>query len=201
MIKAGVTGGIGSGKTTVCSEWESLGANVVYADDLAKDLMTHDKKLRDAIMSVFGGDAYDKNGHLNREYLAREAFHRGRVEELNRLVHPRVKEEVKRLAAEAEKEGFPVFVEEAALLLNEGRPEHLDVIILVEAPEEERIDRVSIRDETDSERVKARIQRQADPKQLRIYADYIIVNDGSMDELIDRSRSLYQTLLHTEASR
>ncbi|HKI44926.1 MAG TPA: dephospho-CoA kinase [Balneolales bacterium] len=201
MIKAGITGGIGSGKTTICRIWESLGAKVVYADELAKELMTHDVKLRDAIKSVFGDDAYDKKGQLNREYLAWEAFHKGRVEELNRLVHPRVKDEVKRMATEAEDEGFRMFVEEAALLLNEGRPEHLDVIILVEAPEEERIVRVSIRDETDSERVKARMERQADPKQLRIYADYIIVNDASMEELIDRSRSLYQTLLHTEVAK
>ena len=200
MIKAGITGGIGSGKTTVCRIWESLGAKVIYADDLAKELMTHDRKLHDAIKSAFGDEAYDKKGHLNRDYLAREAFHKGRVEELNKLVHPRVKDEVKRMAAEAEEEGFRMFVEEAALLLNEGRPEHLDVVILVEAPEEERVGRVSIRDETDPEQVQTRMERQVDPKQLRIYADYIIVNDGSMEELINRSRSLYQTLLHTEVS-
>lgn len=200
MIKVGITGGIGSGKTTVCRMWESLGAKVIYADDLAKDLMTRDEELRDAIKSAFGDEAYDKNGHLNREYLAREAFHKGRVEELNKLVHPRVKEEVKHLAVEAEKEGFQILVEEAALLLNEGRPDYLDIIVLVEASEEQRIDRVSGRDKTNSEQVQARIKRQADPKQLRIHADYIIVNDGSMDELIDRSKSLYQTLLQSIAS-
>lgn len=199
MIKVGITGGIGSGKTTVCRVWESLGAKVIYADDLAKNLMTQDGKLRDAITAAFGKEAYDKRGQLNREYLAREAFQKGRVEELNNLVHPRVKDAVKRLADEAEKEGFPMFVEEAALLLNEGRPELLDVIVLVEASEEERIDRVSARDETDIQQVQARIQRQADPKQLRVYADYIIVNDGSMEELVARSKALYRTLLHTEA--
>ena len=198
MIKAGITGGIGSGKTTVCRVWESLGAKVIYADELARYLMTHDRKLRVAIKSAFGDGAFDKKGQLNRKYLAKEAFQKGRVDELNRLVHPRVKDEVRRMADHAKEEGFPMFVEEAALLLNEGRPEHLDVIILVEAPEGDRIDRVSNRDETDSEQVKARIEHQADPKQLRVYADYIIVNDGSMEELIDRSRSLFQTLLQTE---
>lgn len=199
MIKVGITGGIGSGKTTVCRQWESLGAKVIYADDLAKELMTRDKDLSEAIKSVFGDEAYDREGHLNREYLAGEAFHKGRVRELNKLVHPRVQKEVKRLAAEAEKEGFRVFVEEAALLLNEGRPDYLDVIVLIEASEEQRIGRVSDRDKTNSEQVEARIQRQADPKQLRIHADYIIVNDGSMDELIDRSKSLYQALLQSKA--
>jgi len=197
MIKVGVTGGLGSGKTTVCRVWESLGARVIYADDLAKDLMTNDAELRDAITSAFGDSAYDEKGKLNRGHLAREAFNKGRVKELNELVHPRVKDEVKRLAAAAEQNGYPMFVEEAALLLNEGRPEHLDVIVLVEASEKQRINRVKVRDNADLEQIQARIQRQNDPKQLRIYADYIIVNDGSIDELTERSRTLYHKLLLT----
>jgi len=196
MIKIGITGGIGSGKTTVCRIWETLGAKVIYADDLAKKLMTGDVKLRDEIQKAFGKEAYNDQGKLNRKYLSEEAFQKGRVQELNDLVHPRVKEEVKRQAAAAEQEGYPMFVEEAALLLNEGRPEFLDVIVLVEASERHRINRVSKRDDVGSGHVQSRIQRQVDPKQLRVYADYIIVNDGSIDELAARSESLYQTLLH-----
>ncbi len=195
MIKVGVTGGIGSGKSAVCRVWESLGAKVVYADDLAKDLMTNDDKLRDAIKSIFGNSAYDEKGKLNRSYLAMEAFNKGRVQELNNLVHPRVKEEVNRLALAAAEEGYSMFVEEAALLLNEGRPGHLDVIVLVEASEKHRLNRVKARDKVDLEQIQARIQRQQDPKQLRIFADYILVNDGSMDELTERSKTLYHKLL------
>ena len=88
MIRVGVTGGIGSGKTTLCKEWEKLGAFVVYADDLAKKLMVEDEELVKKIKSTFGDKAYDEYGSLNRQYLAQEAFEKGRVNELNNLVHP-----------------------------------------------------------------------------------------------------------------
>ncbi len=195
MVKIGITGGIGSGKTTICRVWESLGAKVIYADDLARELMTRDEALKREIRSAFGEESYDEKGELNRAHLAREAFDKGRAAELNERVHPEVREEVKRLSAQALREGYPMFVEEAALLLNEGRPEFLDVIVLVEAPEEQRTERVQARDNVDADQVRSRMRRQQDTKQLRVYADHIVVNDGSVEELTERAEKLYYELL------
>jgi len=105
MIKVGVTGGIGSGKTTLCEEWEKLGAFVVYADDLAKEIMVKDKLLVAKIKSIFGEESYFSDGSLNRSYLAKEAFENNRVDELNKIVHPVLWETTEALALDKEKKG------------------------------------------------------------------------------------------------
>ncbi|HBX67537.1 MAG TPA: dephospho-CoA kinase, partial [Balneolaceae bacterium] len=141
MIKVGITGGIGSGKTTFCKEWEKLGAYVLYADDFAKQLMQEDPKLQQKITKVFGDESYDSEGNLNRPYLAKEAFEKGRVEELNELVHPVLWERAEELANKKEQEGVEVFAKEAAILLQNGRPKDLDFVIIVMADQEQRIER------------------------------------------------------------
>jgi len=88
MIKIGVTGGIGSGKTTFCKVWESLGAFVVYADDFAKELMVTDQELINQIKETFGERSYFRDGTLNRSFLAEEAFAKGRLYELTAIVPP-----------------------------------------------------------------------------------------------------------------
>jgi dephospho-CoA kinase len=84
MIKVGITGGIGSGKSTVCKEWEKLGAVVFYADDEAKKLMVTDRLSRQKLTDAFGPQTYKADGSLNKAHLIEEAFIKGRVEELNR---------------------------------------------------------------------------------------------------------------------
>lgn len=183
MIKVGITGGIGSGKTTFCKEWEKLGAYVLYADDFAKQLMNEDKELKKKIMSAFGGRAYDIDGNINRDYLAKEAFEKGRVQELNDLVHPVLRARTKELAAKKEKEGIEVFAKEAAVLLNNGRPEELDFVILLLADESRRIKRTVERDESSEPLVKNRISRQPDFNQLIHLADFIVTNNESLQKL------------------
>lgn len=201
MIKAGITGGIGSGKTTVCKLWESLGARVVYADDLAKKLMTEDDQLKKQIKNVFGDKAYQIDGSLNREYLSDEAFRKGRVEELNTLVHPAVYKKTDELIKEAEKEGVSLFVKEAALLLKKGRPPGFDVIILVVADEQDRVDWVTDRDNTDNDSVEDRIKNQQDFGKLHSMADITIENRGSRKELLNKAKIIFNQLIQNDHHR
>lgn len=194
MIRVGVTGGIGSGKTTLCKEWERLGAFVVYADDLAKKLMVEDEELVKRIISVFGDEAYHEDGSLNRHYLAQEAFEKGRVAELNRLVHPVLWKKVEEISAQKEREGVDVFVKEAAILLQHGRPDDLDFVVLVEADEQQRTKRVVERDNSDRKKVEGRISAQQDFSALTDLADFVVTNDEGVTELKEKARLLLKEI-------
>ena len=194
MIRVGVTGGIGSGKSTLCHEWEKLGAFVVYADDIAKELMVSDPKLIEEIMETFGEASYHSDGSLNRAHLAKEAFEKNRVEELNALVHPALWQHIDELAEAKEKEGIDIFVKEAALLLKNGRPENIDKVVLLLADEERRIDRVVGRDHTEEQKVKERIDKQDSFEDLKHLADFVITNDGSLSDLKQQARTIFHTL-------
>lgn len=195
MITVGVTGGIGSGKTTVCKEWEKLGAKVVYADDLAKNLMTSDSDLKQKLVKAFGRETYHEDGSLNRPHLIRHAFEEGRVEELNKLVHPAVAKKFKEISEQAKQNGEKILVEEAALLLNNGRPSFLDIIVLVKSNREKRIERVVERDGVSSEKVLDRDKNQPDFNNLSHLADYTIENNGTLTELKEKSRKLFDLLM------
>lgn len=195
MITVGVTGGIGSGKTTVCREWEKLGAKVVYADDLAKGLMVSDKRLRKKLTEAFGKETYNQDGSLNRQHLIRQAFEEGRVEQLNKLVHPAVARKFKEISKEAEQNDEKMLVEEAALLLNNGRPSFLDVIVLVTSNREHRIKRVEKRDEVPAEKVLERDKNQPDFTELTHLVDYTIENNGTLEELKEKSKQMYNLLV------
>lgn len=196
MVKIGITGGIGSGKSTVCEIWKQQGAKVINADDLAKQLMVTDDALKEQIIDKFGSDSYHKNGHLNRGFLAEQAFNQGRTEELEQLVHPAVFKETARLIQQAEKEGLNVLVYEAAILLQKGRPEKLDYIVLVLAEEATRIERVSDRDQTGKHDIRARIKAQRDYEPYVSSADVVIRNDGSLQALKREAVEVYKRLVN-----
>lgn len=194
MVKVGVTGGIGSGKTTFCKKLEELGAYVLYADDFAKELMVYDQDLIASIKKTFGNQAYYEDGSLNRAYLAQQAFEKGRVEELNAIVHPLLWQRVNELANQKEKEGIEVFVKEAAILLHHGRPENLNYVILLLADEETRVQRSVQRDQSDPKKVKDRILKQPDFKTKTSEADFIIENNGSLEELEMRAQEVFELI-------
>lgn len=194
MITVGITGGIGSGKTTVCREWEKLGAYVLYADDLAKKLMNTDPEIRKDITRAFGSDSYREDGSLNRAHLTEEAFRKGRVKELNAIVHPRVYKASRKLREQAKAQGYKVFVKEAALLLQHGRPEGLDRLVLVLADRGKRVQRVMERDRADEHLVQNKMRKQQDFDELRHLADYILENNGTLQELRRKARCLYHKL-------
>jgi len=182
MLKVGITGGIGSGKTTVCQIFEKLGVPVYYADQRAKELMEDDSQLRAEIKEEFGDDIYDAEGKLNRKKLAEIVFNNEeKLLKLNGMVHPAVFRDNQSWNEVLAKKGYPYTLKEAALLVETGSYRTLDKLIVVSAPEEDRIKRVMARDGSTEEQVLARIKAQMPEEQKVKYADYIIFNDRIMD--------------------
>ena len=195
MKIVGLTGGIGSGKTTVAKIWVELGAYVMDADQTAKTLMTSDPVLRSGLIASFGEDVFSEDGSLNRPFLAREAFEKGRVEELNRLVHPAVHRETDRLIEEQRQLGTSVFVKEAALLLKYGRPESLDVVVLCTADETSRLSRVQQRDGLSAAHISHRMaQQQGLFEAIDPQRDIVIENNGSLEELREKAVAVWAQL-------
>lgn len=196
VVTLGVTGGIGSGKTTVCGFLEEQGARVFYADVEAKRLMQDDPRVRSAVAEAFGDAAYREDGTLNRALLARQVFGDAeRVERLNAIVHPRVFDAFEEAKERAADEGVSLLVHEAALLFEAGGDEHVDVTAAVVAPEDERIAWVTARDNVSPEQVRDRMQHQLSQDELRERADHVIENDGTLDDLRRKSVELYWALV------
>jgi len=198
VIALGVTGGIGSGKTTVCGFLEEKGARVFYADIEAKRLMREDDTVRAAIIDEFGEEAYGDDGSLNRGYLAEQVFgNTERVERLNAIVHPHVFEAFEAAKRRAVDEEVELLVHEAALLFEAGGDKHVDRTVAVVAPKADRIDWVTERDDVTREQVQARMGHQLSQEELRRRADYVIENDGSLGDLHQKSVDLYWTVVGT----
>ena len=192
MRTLGVTGGIGSGKTTVCGFLEEQGARVFYADTEAKRLMREDPDVQAAIVDAFGEAAYDEEGALDRAYLADRVF--GDAEQLDRLnaiVHPHVFKAFEAAKARAADEEVSLLVHEAALLFEAGGDEHVDTTAAVVASDADRIDWVTARDDVTPDQVRARMQHQLPQDELRERADHVIENNGSLDNLRRKSVDLY----------
>ncbi|MBK7407651.1 MAG: dephospho-CoA kinase [Saprospirales bacterium] len=193
MLKVGLTGGIGSGKTTVAQLFEVLGIPVYYADDRAKRLMVEDPALIEGIKSLFGPESYQADGALHRAFIARQAFSEpSLLKQLEALVHPAVFADGNRWH-EAQS-GAPYTLKEAALLFESGGYKELDKVITVSAPLELRIARVIRRDQTTREAVEARIRQQMTDEEKMRLADFVIFNDGA-HSLIEQVWSIHQQLL------
>jgi len=176
MLKIGITGGIGAGKSIITRVFSVLGAPVYDADRQAKWLMDNDPQLKENIIAAFGDQAYNEEGNLNRTYLAEMVFEDAdKVATLNQLVHPAVGRDFERWVST---QSTPYIIKEAALLVEAGSYKELDKILLVTAPEKMRIRRVMKRDpQRKLEQVQAIISRQlSDSEKMRV-ADYVIKND------------------------
>ena len=196
MKTLGVTGGIGSGKTTVCGFLQEKGARVFYADIEAKRLMQEDASVRAEITEAFGPEAYTDDGALDRAVLADRVFGDAeRLEQLNAIVHPRVFEAFEAAKERAAEEGVDLLVHEAALLFEAGGDAHVDVTAAVVAPDADRVARVAERDDVAPEKVRARMEHQLPQDELRRRADYVIENDGSLDDLRRKSVELYWSVV------
>jgi dephospho-CoA kinase len=174
LLKIGLTGGIGSGKSTVARIFEILGIPVYYADAAAKRLMNTDPALREQIIAAFGAEAYT-GGELNRQYLAQQVFHdEKKLAGLNSLVHPAtIHDAEKWIAAQTS----PYTVKEAALIFESGSEKLLDYVIGVSAPQELRIQRTMQRDHISREEVLKRIHQQMDEKLKMEQCNFIVYND------------------------
>ena len=174
MIKVGLTGGIGSGKTIIARIFETLDIPVYYADDAAKKLMNDNPDLKKSILKHFGEDSY-KNNELDRKYLAAIVFNdKEKLDLLNSLTHPVT---IKDAEEWISKQTSPYSIKEAALLFESGAAEHLDYVIGVYAPQHIRIKRVMDRDEISAEEVMKRISRQMEEETKMKRCDFVINNN------------------------
>jgi dephospho-CoA kinase len=191
-LKIGITGGIGSGKTTVCSIFETLGIPIYYADDRAKRLMTDDTTLVAAIQNLFGATAYHADGALNRPYIAQIVFNEpAKLQALNALVHPAVRRDAQNW--HENQLNTPYTLQEAALLFENNSYKLFDKIIVVTAPQEVRLQRVLQRDKVDSKAVLARMAQQLPETDKINKADFVIYNDGKT-LLVPQVMAIHQKL-------
>lgn len=174
MIKLGLTGGIGSGKSTVAKIFEEFNIPVYFADDRAKWLMNQ-PKLKKEISQTFGKEAYNR-GKLNRAYLADVVFkNRGALETLNGIVHPAVADDFESWCNYQKSD---IIVKEAAILIESGAVDSVDEVVVVTAPVKVRIDRVMGRDGVTEEQVFDRLNNQMTDSQRLKHATYVVDNSG-----------------------
>ena len=194
MIKIGLTGGIGSGKTTVAEVFAQLGISIYLSDDRAKALMVNDEELQTAIVSLFGEESY-ASGQLNRSYIASKVFSDKKdLERLNALVHPALKKDFDLWCIE---QTSPYILKEAAILFESGANKGLDKVILVEAPAEIRLSRVMKRDKVSSESVLARMEVQWSDERKKSFSDYVIRNDDKCS-VLEQVLKIHNELISNE---
>ncbi len=173
-LRIGLTGGIGSGKSTIARIFEVLGIPVYYADQEAKRIMNEDEQLRRQIIQHFGEKAYRETG-LDNKYLAGIVFNnRDKLELLNSFVHPATINDGERWM---QQQKTPYAIKEAALIFESSSQQHLDYVIGVSAPEPLRIHRTMQRDNISREAVLARMQKQIQEVIKMRLCDFIIYND------------------------
>lgn len=201
----GVTGGLGSGKSTVCRFLAELGCRVFEADRVARKLQVEDREVVSAVRLLFGDDIYirDASGMLvpDRKKMASIVFSSPeKLAALNSAIHPAVFREFRRAIASASYDGVQVLVKEAAILFESGGDSDLDAVLVVTADTQTRIERAVRKGLGSAEEIKKRIAAQWPQEKLLEKADYVIMNNGSEEELKKETESLYTKLLAAVAS-
>jgi len=176
MLKIGITGGIGSGKSTICKIFELLGSPVFYADEEAKKLTKIHPEIKVEISKAFGSEIYDAEGILNSKLLASIVFNDPeKLEKLNSIIHPEVKKQFDKWT---EEQGDKKYVlREAAIMFESGAHKYNDLNVIVTAPEMMRIERVMKRDNIEEGVVRARMKNQwAEEEKIKL-SDFVISNN------------------------
>jgi len=188
----GVTGGIGSGKTTVCKLFKTLGIPIYDADEAAKRLMTTNKKVIQSIKNLLGENAYEDEGQLNKAYIAQEIFpDKEKLKKLNEIVHPATIEDS---VEWSKKQKAPYVLKESALLFETRAFHFVDKAIGVYAPKALRIKRVMQRNKISREEVIERMENQLDEEIKMRLCDFVILND-EQHPLITQVLDLHKKLL------
>ena len=193
MLKIGITGGIGSGKTTVCKIFETLGVPVFYADTVAKQIMVSDELLVSGVKNTFGEESY-LDGLLNNKYIASIVFsNSAELDKLNALVHPAVFRAFDQWL-HGMHQNVPYVLKEAALLFESGSYKMTDKTILVIAPLEIKLKRVMFRDNVTADQILARMDKQFTDQQKLAMADFTIQNNET-SSLIEQVMVLHNMFL------
>ncbi|MBQ6939781.1 MAG: dephospho-CoA kinase [Alistipes sp.] len=190
MYKVGLTGGIGSGKSTVCAMLRERGVAVYSSDERAKELMNSDSTIKERIIARFGAESFE-DGVLNRAYLAQRVFaSEEELAALNAIVHPRVMEDFEAWAESAEGEYVLL---ESAILFESGFDSKVDMVVAIMAPEDLRIERAMQRDGVTKEQVVERMRRQLSDEERCSRSKYAIVNI-ELEELEEDVEQLHRRL-------
>ncbi len=179
MKRIGITGGIGSGKSTVCEIFKTLDIQVYNADIEAKKIMVSNASVKKQVKTLLGEQAYFRNGKPDRKYIASKIFSdKVLLDGINKIVHPAVNMDTARWM-ENLPQNTPYAIYEAALLVENGSYRNMDKLIVVTCPEDIRISRVMQRDRLSYDEVASKIKNQLPESQKTKVADYIINNDGN----------------------
>ena len=190
MLKVGLTGGIGSGKTTIAEVFKQIGIAVYSSDDRAKSIMVNDVALRLEITNTFGTESYSNN-QLNRAYIARKVFSNSvELAKLNAIVHPALKKDFVLWCSN--QKGLYI-LKEAAILFESNAHVGLDKVILVSAAKEIKLTRVLNRDSSTREEVLLRMDKQWSDEKKRILSDFEIVNDED-ESVINQILEIHKSL-------
>lgn len=196
MLRIGLTGGIGSGKSTVARIFNVLGIPVYDADSASKKLMNEDEEMKKDLIRAFGNKTY-KNGQLDRAFLSSAVFNDPeKVALLNSIVHPAT---IRHAGQWMNNQDAPYIIKEAALIFESGSDKDLDYVIGVQAPLEVRIERTMYRDNVSAEKVQARINNQMSEDEKLALCDFIINNDGK-HSILEQVLALHEKLIQLSAS-
>jgi dephospho-CoA kinase len=196
VIRAGLTGGLASGKSHVGRVLEDLGCHVIRADDLGHQALKPDGEAYESVVKEFGRDILDSSGLVNRKLLAAQVFgDPERLQTLNKLVHPVVirKEEIF-LAEAARHDPNGIGVVEAAILIETGSYRRFDRLILAVCTPEQQIERAMHRDGSTLDEAQSRLKRQMSLEEKRKYADYVIDTSGSKEHTAEQTRIVFADL-------
>ncbi|MDN3494004.1 dephospho-CoA kinase [Winogradskyella bathintestinalis] len=191
MVVVGLTGGIGSGKTTILNYFHSLGIPIYIADDEAKALMNRSKVIRRKLIVLFGEDAYENN-QLNRPYLSSRIFNdKHLLAKMNAIVHPKVASHFKRWL---KKQNSDYVIKEAAIIFENNLQNQYNYIITVIADQHLRIERVMQRDNVSMEKIKSIIKNQWSDAEKVKHSDFVIENND-IDEAKIQAFKIHKALL------
>ncbi len=205
MYLIGVTGGIGCGKSTVAQRLAEHGAEVIDADEVAREIVAPGEPALAELVDRFGTEILHPDGTLDRSELARRAFvDEGERRALDRITHPRVAARIAQriawLAGEAEVPDPQLVVVDHPLLIETGQAARFDTVVVVLAEEERRLRRLIEDRGLDEADVRARMRQQVDDASRRAAASHLIVNDGTREELLDAVDALHGELVRAAAT-
>ena len=195
MKKIGLTGGIGSGKSTVAAMLAEAGFRVVDADKIARQIMEPGSPVLAKVAEEFGHDVLNKDGTLDRAELARRAFvDKESTQRLNAITHPAIRAESNRQFIQAETDGAPVAVYDMPLLIELGLNKDMDLTVVVDVDAEERVKRLVTSRGLDEADARARIKRQIDDGARKAAADWVIDNNGPVENLAPQVERLIESV-------
>ena len=195
MFLIGLTGGIGSGKSTVASRLKTLGARIVDADKIAREIVEPGEPALAELAEAFDG-VLNADGTLNRAELARQAFAAPEAtEKLNSITHPRIRERTLERFAQARTDGVPVLVYDMPLLIENGEYKKMDHVLVVDAEDEIRIDRLVNSRGLDEEDARRRIAAQISREERLAAADSVVDNSGTRDQLLQQVDAVWEQVV------